>query len=98
MDVVYTIAPAAIWTVIEQALGIVCACLPTTRPLFDRLFTKARNANSSGTEDPAARKTLENYSSRENLRPLANRNLAGFERMDEETAFLGLHTCIYKPE
>ena len=101
IDVAYTIAPTAIWTVIEQALGIICACLPTTRPLFDRLFAKARNIHSSsGTADTAARKTLENYSSRANLRPLANANLAGSERMDEEMALqpssVLLHTYIYE--
>ena len=101
IDVAYTIAPTAIWTVIEQALGIVCACLPTTKPLFDRLFAQARNTHSSsGTEDTAARKPLENYSSRANLRLLDNTDLAGFERTDEEMALQPssglLHTYIYK--
>ena len=86
LDVTYTTAPAGIWTVIEQAMGVICACLPTTRPLFERLFPKARTTNSSGTDNTATRKPLENYASRSSLRPLADTNMSGFERLDEEIA------------
>ena len=39
------------WSSVEQGLGIVCACLPTLRPLFSFLYsnrTKSGNTNSNG--------------------------------------------------
>ena len=85
MDTVYTSIPAGIWTVIEQTMGIICACLTTTKPLFDRLFP-AKNINGSGMADTATRRPLEHYSSRVDLRHLSDPDMAGFERLDEEIA------------
>lgn len=51
-DVTYTNVDSATWSVIEQSLGITCACLPTLRQLFGRLF-------SGGTEGSDSR-SLEN--------------------------------------
>ena len=85
-DVPYTITPAGIWTVIEQSMGIICACLPTTRPIFDRVRSNGKNSNSSATHDTATRVPLGNFSSRSNLRPLADISKAGFARLDEEIA------------
>lgn len=49
-DEPYTNVEPAIWTVVEQGLGITCACLPTLRPLFGRLlFGPSHNVGSSGT-------------------------------------------------
>ena len=86
MDVGYTTAPVGIWTVVEQAMGIICACLPTTRPLFDGLFRRAKNTNNIGIDDTAIRRPLKNRSSQSNLRPFANTNMAGFEPLDVEIA------------
>lgn len=44
-DVTYTIGPGGIWTTVEQSVGIICASLPTTRPLFDRLLHSIKHAS-----------------------------------------------------
>lgn len=46
-DETYTNVEPAIWTVVEQSLGITCACLPTLRPLFGRLLFGTSRARSS---------------------------------------------------
>lgn len=46
-DITYTNVSIGIWTVTEQSLGIICACLPTLRPLFGRIFFGGTN-NSGG--------------------------------------------------
>jgi len=46
-DETYTNVEPAIWTVVEQSLGITCACLPTLRPLFGRLLFGTSHARSS---------------------------------------------------
>ena len=46
-DEPYTNVEPAIWTVVEQSLGITCACLPTLRPLFGRLLFATTHVRSS---------------------------------------------------
>ena len=46
-DETYTNIEPAIWTVVEQSLGITCACLPTLRPLFGRLLFGTHTTTSS---------------------------------------------------
>ena len=38
LDATWTQADGFIWTTIESYIGIVCACLPTLRPLLRMLF------------------------------------------------------------
>ena len=50
-DGTYSTVGTVTWSSVEQGLGIVCACLPTLRPLFGFLYsnrTKSGNTNSSG--------------------------------------------------
>ncbi len=90
-DITYTVIPPDIWTVIEQSMGLICACLLTTKPLFDYLINsylidRAKTKNSSGRDDTALRRPLKDYSSRSNSRPLADVSKAGFARLDAEFA------------
>ncbi|KAK2610115.1 hypothetical protein N8I77_003570 [Diaporthe amygdali] len=39
-DVIYYTAPVFFWTNIELSLAIVCACLPTLRPIYSHFFPK----------------------------------------------------------
>lgn len=39
-DVIYYTAPIFFWTNIELSLAIVCACLPTLRPLYSHLISR----------------------------------------------------------
>ena len=44
-DFTYTFVLAAIFTTAEQSMGIICACLPTIRPLISRLREMSKNHN-----------------------------------------------------
>ncbi|KAF1849777.1 uncharacterized protein K460DRAFT_3527 [Cucurbitaria berberidis CBS 394.84] len=46
-DVIYYTAPVFFWTNIELSLGIVCACLPTLRPIW--LYFYPRQVSKTGT-------------------------------------------------
>lgn len=48
-DPTYTIVTPDIWSATEQSLGITCACLPTLRPLFGRIFFGGTNSSGSET-------------------------------------------------
>ncbi|KAL9027104.1 MAG: hypothetical protein Q9196_004326 [Gyalolechia fulgens] len=50
-DVTYTLVTASIWTTIEQSIGIVCACLPTTRPLIKRFLKGVKDSGDRGSHD-----------------------------------------------
>lgn len=77
-DETYTNVEPAIWTVVEQSLGITCACLPTLRPLFGRLLFGTRHARSSTGANHA------NRSGELNMSKLSNKPLP-FKPRDEET-------------
>ncbi|KAL1883347.1 hypothetical protein Daus18300_000405 [Diaporthe australafricana] len=47
-DVIYYTAPVFFWTNIELSLAIVCACLPTLRPIYSHFFPKPA---ATGTDD-----------------------------------------------
>ncbi|XHG09504.1 hypothetical protein AWENTII_012559 [Aspergillus wentii] len=52
-DPTYTTVETAMWSSIEQSVGIICACLPTFRPLFRRLYGASQhssNGKSTGTQ------------------------------------------------
>ena len=51
-DITWTLVDVATWTTIEQSVGIICACLPTTRPLFGRLLSCFKHRSSE--QDPEA--------------------------------------------
>lgn len=46
-DVIYYTAPVFFWTNIELSLGVVCACLPTLRPIW--LFFYPRKSTQTGS-------------------------------------------------
>lgn len=50
-DITYTLVTASIWTTIEQSIGIICACLPTTRPLIARILKGFKKSNGDGTPE-----------------------------------------------
>ena len=56
-DITYTIVSASIWTTIEQSIGIICACLPTTRPLFGKLLQEVKQHSGGSSSDRHATKT-----------------------------------------
>ena len=44
-DITYTIVTASIFTTVEQSMGIICACLPTLRPLIGRLREMSKHSS-----------------------------------------------------
>ena len=83
IDPLYTIAPASLWTSVEQSLGIVCACLPMLRPLFGHLFgTKTGNTTGGSSRTKATQ--LSDLSSKAPRRPSLDTSTAGFTRLHED--------------
>ncbi|KAK3298771.1 uncharacterized protein B0H64DRAFT_386106 [Chaetomium fimeti] len=60
MDITVNIAPTLYWTVIEAAIAVVSACLPTLRPLFTGISLEAlqdfasKFSLRSGTKSPSS--------------------------------------------
>ena len=51
-DVTWTNPAAATWSSIEVNVGITCACLPTMKPVLDRLFTKVHQNRQRSVFQP----------------------------------------------
>ena len=97
-DITYTIVTASIWTTIEQSIGIICACLPPTRPLFGRLLHNIKHSSGHDVEGQKAVHSSENplsrYASRPAVNGLADIGRDGFARLSEEnTVELGSVTA-----
>lgn len=45
-DPTYTSIDTAMWSSIEQSVGIICACLPALRPLFRRLYGSSTHSSA----------------------------------------------------
>ena len=87
-DITYTSVPATISSAIEQCVGIICACLPTTRPLFCRLLHNIKHASGQDHEPDIARRAtpipLAHYSSRTAVDVSTNKARDGFSRSSVE--------------
>ncbi|KFY79883.1 hypothetical protein V499_01188 [Pseudogymnoascus sp. VKM F-103] len=66
-DFAYLVAPALMWSAVEINAGIVCACIPTLRPLLRRVvpwLTKRVGSHSSGgSPKPKTKPTSRNHTS-----------------------------------
>ncbi|KXJ86615.1 hypothetical protein Micbo1qcDRAFT_126086 [Microdochium bolleyi] len=49
-DIIYYTAPVFYWTNIELSMAVVCACLPTLRPIWFHFYPKAAATGSSSYE------------------------------------------------
>ena len=87
-DITYSIVTASIWTTIEQSIGITCACLPATRPLFARLLGNIKHSSGHETNlEQAAHSTavpLSHYTSRNIIDGSTHTANAGFSLLSEE--------------
>lgn len=87
-DITYTMVPATIWTAIEQSVGIISACLPTTRPLFGRLLRNIQHASGHDHEPQitgyATSIPLAHYSPRPAVDGSIDRARGGFSRLSDE--------------
>jgi hypothetical protein len=50
-----SIMEAATWTFVEPCVGIICACLPTMRPLLRSLFSSFSWSTENSKDTPAGR-------------------------------------------
>ncbi|PKY07982.1 FAD/NAD(P)-binding domain-containing protein [Aspergillus campestris IBT 28561] len=63
-DPTFATVPSSNWSQIEQSVGIVCACLPTLRPLFRRLYGNVIDSTHTGSSStPISRNRLQPGSS-----------------------------------
>jgi hypothetical protein len=64
-DVIYYTAPVFFWTNIELSLGIVCACLPTLRPIWFHFHPREPTTKGSsygyGSSKPTASKRYSSF-------------------------------------
>ncbi|KAE9379595.1 hypothetical protein N431DRAFT_500120 [Stipitochalara longipes BDJ] len=74
-DVTYSLVDTYVWSSVETSVGVICACLPTLRPLFMKLFPK------SGFETRVA--TAPHIYSTERNRPRNQHDVENFERIPE---------------
>jgi hypothetical protein len=49
LDVSMGSVPTMKWSVVEVGTGIICACVPTLKPLFKNFLSEVSSANRSGT-------------------------------------------------
>jgi hypothetical protein len=47
MDITYNSANLAMWSCIESAVGVLCACMPSTKLFIQRVLHKFRETNGS---------------------------------------------------
>ncbi|KAJ5588538.1 hypothetical protein N7537_011216 [Penicillium hordei] len=83
-DISYSIMEAATWTFVEPCVGIICACLPTMRPLLRALCCSF----SWSTEDSKGASVGRNYRMQRIPTPAPNVNdeAWGHDRFDDECA------------
>lgn len=80
---------AGIWTATEPTMGVVCACLPSLRPLLKRLVS---NTYHGPTFKGTRNKSAQNYGSGTSSRNMWNRSkgadgdLGSFTRLEEAHA------------
>ncbi len=92
-DGTYSTVGTVTWSSVEQGLGIVCACLPTLRPLFDRIFPSFRTATNTSSShalgDPHNGKSefQKSGASQPWRQSAENGSTVGFARLQDEDAF-----------
>ena len=90
-DGTYSTVGTVTWSSIEQGLGIVCACLPTLRPLFGFLYhnrTKSGNTSSSIGMDTFNGKTSTVVTSKKHAWADDSGSTVGFARLRDEEGVL----------
>lgn len=74
-----------LWTVAEPAVGILCACLPTLRPLvsviFGRVLTKVSTKESAGLNESSGIATIGGRGSKPRYSKAQGVDGMGFERL-----------------
>ena len=90
-DPLYTIAPASLWTSVEQSLGIVCACLPMLRPVFTYILGGKPGQSSRGSRSKTTQ--LSDLSLRPPRRQSMDNITAGFTRLHEDDPVAGSVTA-----
>ncbi|KAM0800963.1 hypothetical protein BDR22DRAFT_223321 [Usnea florida] len=79
IDETYTGIAPAVWTEVEQSLGIVCACLPCLRPILGRFLAGSTFHGTAGTGNTDTMKSRDIE-----LAKRGNESTAGFARLAEQ--------------
>ncbi|KAL8853013.1 MAG: hypothetical protein Q9221_002161 [Calogaya cf. arnoldii] len=88
-DVTYTMVDVEIWTIMEQSIAIICACLPTTRPLIARFLKGVKTSSyddALGQKMAASSIPLSHYPARHGVHGSTDTNTDGFVRLTEAKA------------
>ncbi|KAL8935221.1 MAG: hypothetical protein Q9216_005531 [Gyalolechia sp. 2 TL-2023] len=85
-DITYTLVTASIWTTIEQSIGIVCACLPTTRPLIKRFLKGVRDSGDDTLDRTLKTSTvpLSHYAARQGVHDSTDTTNDGFTGLTDK--------------
>jgi len=87
LDYTYTEAPALYWGAIETCVGVICACLPTLRPLFagfsseslirsfEAGLTRIRSRSKLASTGHSSEMQLSKEASSNNMRPSESQSL-----------------------
>ncbi|KAM5344560.1 hypothetical protein ACJ41O_013095 [Fusarium nematophilum] len=74
-DIIYYTAPVFFWTNIELSMAVVCACLPTLRPIWRHMFPKETTTGNTSYEL--------GYGSARRTNRKNNRNTTPYTELDE---------------
>lgn len=88
-DMTYTLVTASIWTTIEQSIGIICACLPMTRPLIARFLKGVKKSKCDGIREQKIAPSsipLSRYAARHGIQYSTDTTTDGFVRLTEGNA------------
>ena len=93
-DSTYSGVNSMTWSIVEQGIGIVCACLPTLRPLLLRLRPSYFSSRTNDTKDSGKMYGMDNFHSRQPSTiprgQSAWKSNAGFEDSESTVGFAKL--------
>ena len=109
LDITYTEAESFTWSLLEPTLGIICACLPTMRPLFNKVFperlTNRQKPSPQGTKSSDGKKGWSGWmgsgQKSSSLESGPTRDGSKFQRLEDDDAYplteLGSTIDVGKP-
>lgn len=85
--VVGTLATPCTWCVVESACGVICACLPTLRPLAKRISSKFSNSTQKSKSNTQSRGATELMTIGGTTAQTQSRSMtkSPFQRLDDES-------------
>ncbi|MCJ1393209.1 hypothetical protein MMC18_006081 [Xylographa bjoerkii] len=91
-DITYTKVPTDIYSILEPSLGIICACLPILRPIFDRILPASLLHSHPATSRRASHPAFKAIASAGAAKPYSKGGAAdeGFLGLKSEAGLFGM--------